>query len=182
MTWKRCHWQQNLTSWMGCLLLPWCTFTPLHAQSMSHPWKPIVYAHHAGGTGTASLRASASELIRTGFARRVVVRGLSRFAPGVDIWEPLPIRLPTSFRLPVPKPRQIYSQDTDQVLIVIPEPVGLFWAEWEEDGHRVTSFMYAGPILCEDVMLGPTPPGQVAVCVPFADRAEARFVPDPAGH
>jgi hypothetical protein len=108
-----------------------------------------------------------------------MVRAVSRFAPGADVWQPLPLRLPISFRLTVPKPRQIYSRETDQVLLVVPEPVGLFWAEWEENGHRVTSFMYAGPILCEDVMLGPTPPGQVAVCVPFADRAEARFVPDP---
>jgi hypothetical protein len=179
MTGKRCHLRQKLTSWMGHLSLLMCIFTPLHAQSMSQSWKTVVYAHRAGGTGAASLRASASELIRIGSSRRVVVRAVSRFAPGPGTWEPVPVRLPASFRLPPPKPRQIYSQDTDQVLLVIPEPVGLFWAEWEEDGHRVTSFMYAGPILCEDVMLGPAPPGQVAVCVPFPDRAEARFVPEP---
>jgi hypothetical protein len=180
MGWKRCRWQQNLASWVGCLLLTWGTFTPLHGQRMSQSWKPVVYAHHAGGTGTASLRASASELIRTGSPRQVIVREVSRFIPATDSWEPLPIRLPASFRVPVPKPRQVYSQDTDQVLLVIPEPVGLFWVEWEEEGHRLTSFMYAGPILCEDVMLGPAPPGQVAVCVPFADRAQASFVPDAA--
>jgi hypothetical protein len=80
----------------------------------------------------------------------------------------------------VPPPRQVYSQDTDQILLTISEPVGLFWVEWEEDGHRVTSFAFAGRTLCNDVMLGPAPEGRVAVCVPFADRAEARFVPDPA--
>jgi hypothetical protein len=145
-------------------------------------WKPVVYAHRAGSTGVASLRASASELIRTRSPRKVVVRALSRFVPETDTWEPLPVRLPASFRVPVPKPRHIYSQDTDRVLLVIPQPVGLFWAEWEENGRRTTSFLYAGPMLCEDVMLGPAPPGRVAVCVPFADRAEARFVPDPVRH
>jgi len=34
-------------------------------------------------------------------------------------------------------------------------------------------------VLCNDVHLGPAPEGEVAVCVPFADYAQARFVPAP---
>lgn len=152
---------------------------PLHGQKMTQSWKPAGYAHRATGTGTATLRASAPELLRTGSPRRLVVRAVLRFVPNSDRWEPLALSLPLSVRVPVPPRRQIYSGDTDQILLTIPESVGLFWIEWEEDGHRVTSFAYAGPTFCNDVMLGPSPAGRVAVCVPFIDRAEARFVPDP---
>jgi hypothetical protein len=172
---------RNLSPWLGfVLLLGSATLQPLHGQRMTQSWKPAGYLHRAAGTGTASLRASAVEMLRTGSARHLNVRAVLRFMPGTDRWEPLAISLPLSIRVPVPPPRQIYSGDTDQILLVIPEPVGLFWVDWQEDGHRVTSFAYAGPMLCEDVMLGPAPAGRVAACVPFADRAEARFVPDPA--
>jgi hypothetical protein len=36
------------------------------------------------------------------------------------------------------------------------------------------------PVLCNDIAMEPPPAGHVAMCVPFATRAEARFVPDPA--
>lgn len=164
-----------------CLLvLGSATLHHLQGQTKTQSWKPVGYAHRATGTGTASLRASASELLKTGSPRRLVVRAVLRFVSSGDRWEPLAILLPVSVRVPVPPPRQVYSQDTDQILLTIPEAVGLFWVAWEEDGRRVTSFAYAGPTLCNDVMLGPAPAGRVAVCVPFADRAEARFVPDPA--
>lgn len=161
------------------LLLSCIALTSLRGQTTTPPWQPAVYAHRAAGTGTASLRARTSTLVGTGSPRQVVIRAVSRFVPAADSWETLPISLPKSVRLPVPAARQIYSHDTDPVLLDIPGPVGLFWAEWLEDGHRVTSFLYAGPMLCEDVMLGPAPAGRIAVCVPFPDRAEARFVPDP---
>jgi hypothetical protein len=37
----------------------------------------------------------------------------------------------------------------------------------------------SGPILCQDIDLGPTPAGKMPACVPFADKAQARFVADP---
>lgn len=80
----------------------------------------------------------------------------------------------------MPQPRQISSADTDPILYTLP-PIGLFWVIWEEDGHRYSAAAYAGPVMCNDVMLGPEPPGRIAICVPFPDRAQARFVPDPAG-
>jgi len=58
--------------------------------------------------------------------------------------------------------------------------VGLFWLAWDEDGAPATALLFAGPILCNDVMLGTSPSGQIAMCVPFPDRAVARFLPDPA--
>ena len=172
---------RNVSLWLNLVLLPGsAAWQPVHGQKMIQSWKPAGYVYRAAGTGTASLRASASELIRIGSPRRLVVRAVLRFVPDTDCWEPLALSLPVSVRVPVPPPRQVYSGDTDQILLTIPESVGLFWIEWEEDGHWVTSFAYAGPMLCEDVMLGPAPAGRVAACIPFADHAEARFVPDPA--
>jgi hypothetical protein len=134
---------RNVSLWLNLvLLLGSSNWQPLHGQKMTQSWKPAGYAHRATGTGTATLRASASELLRTGSPRRLVVRAVLRFVPDSDRWEPLALSLPLS--VPVPPRRQIYSGDTDQILLTIPESVGLFWIEWEEDGHRVTSFAYAG--------------------------------------
>ena len=72
----------------------------------------------------------------------------------------------------------------------LPPEVALFWLQWGEqnDGERSAhslrcyrdALVTGGPILCNDVDLGPAPSGQVAACVPYADRAEARFVLTPA--
>jgi hypothetical protein len=74
----------------------------------------------------------------------------------------------------------VHSADTDPVILRIPDSVGLFWVAWAEDGVPATAFLFAGPVLCNDVMLSTPPPGQIATCVPFPDRAGARFVPDPS--
>ncbi|HEY8196597.1 MAG TPA: hypothetical protein VIG04_06445 [Gemmatimonadales bacterium] len=150
------------------------------AQGMTTQWKSVVYAHHAGGTGAGSLRARTSDLIHLSSPRHVAIRAVFRYDPETEAWRRLALEPLPAMTLTVAAPRQIYSAESDQVLLTIPLPVGLFWALWEEDGHRLASAIYAGPILCEDVMLGPAPPGRLAMCVPFADRAEARFVPDPS--
>jgi hypothetical protein len=66
-------------------------------------------------------------------------------------------------------------------------PIALYWLRWTEgfdsaDGTALRShdgFGNVGGRPCDDVRLGPAPAGMVAVCIPFIDRAEARFVPDP---
>jgi hypothetical protein len=73
-------------------------------------------------------------------------------------------------------------------LLVGPSEVALFWVQWLErvaedrTSPRETlreALAPAGPVLCNDVDLAPAPPGRVAACVPFTDRAEARHVPIP---
>jgi hypothetical protein len=150
------------------------------AQSRATQWKSVVYAHRTGGTGAGSLRARTSDLIHLSAPRRVAIRAVFRYVPETETWARLALDPLPSMTLKVALPRQVYSAESDPVLLTIPQPVGLFWALWEEDGHRLATAIYAGPMLCEDVMLGPAPPGRVAMCVPFADRAEARFVPDPS--
>ncbi len=143
-------------------------------------WKSVVYGSRTGGTGIGSLRARTSDLIHLKAPRHVAIRALFLYDPVKDAWAPMPLAPLPSITLRRARPRQIYSTESDPVLLTMPQPVGLFWAIWDEDGHRLASAVYAGRILCDDVMLGPAPPGHVAMCVPHADRAEARFVPDPS--
>lgn len=71
---------------------------------------------------------------------------------------------------------------TDPNVIELTNDIGLFWATWKEDGHDVRKFVYAAPVLCEDVHLRPAPPSMVAVCIPGESSALATFVPDPTLH
>jgi hypothetical protein len=142
--------------------------------------KPVLYAHRSVPTGVATLRTRSADLIRRGTSPEITVRAIYRYDATRDVWRREPSSQLPSVRVPIPAPKQIYTAETDPVLVTFP-PLGLFWAVWEEDGQRYTSAAYAGPIMCNDVMLGTAPSGRVSLCVPFADRAEARFVPDPSG-
>jgi hypothetical protein len=111
---------------------------------------------------------------------QLTLRALLRFDPEKAAWTPRSLPSPPSTTLSVLARRQAYSRDTDPVILLIPDSVGLFWAAWDEDGAPGAAFLFAGPVLCNDVMLSPPPPGQIAICVPLPDRAVARYVPDPA--
>lgn len=77
----------------------------------------------------------------------------------------------------------------ERVAFEVPREIALFWLVWTEQresnrsGRAVRlrdALVGSGPIQCNDLALGPEPEGRIAACVPFADRAEARFVPAPA--
>jgi len=150
----------------------------LPGQARPVPPRPLVFVWRAGPTGQATLRARTADLIHRMGPLRVTLRAIYKYDAQVDAWTRLLGPLPP-WTVPIPRPRQIYSPDSDPILHTFP-PVGLFWAIWDEDGQRYTSAAYAGPVLCNDVMLGPPPQGRVAMCVPVADGGAARFVPDPA--
>jgi hypothetical protein len=101
-------------------------------------------------------------------------------------------------RLPPPDMRRVWrlaplspqdASNGNRVAFELPQEVALFWLQSGEqnDGERSAhslryrdALVTSGPILCNDVDLGPPPSRQVAACVPYADRAEARFVLTPA--
>lgn len=149
----------------------------LPGQARAVPPRPVVFAWRAGPAGQATLRARTADLVHRTAPLQVTLRAIYKYDPQADAWTRL--RGPRqSWTVPIPRPRQIYSADSDLILHTLP-PVGLFWAIWDEDGQRYTSPAYAGPVLCNDVMLGPPPRGRVAMCVPLRDGGGARFVPDP---
>lgn len=141
--------------------------------------EPLVFILRDGRSGEATLRARTADWIHRRRPLRVEVQAIYRFDADADVWRHEQGAMP-AWTVPVPKPAPIQSADMDLVLHTFP-PVGLFWVIWEEDGRRFSSVAYAGPVLCNDVMIGPAPPGRVAMCVPFPDHAGARFVPEPAG-
>jgi hypothetical protein len=65
------------------------------------------------------------------------------------------------------------------------DPMGLYWVGWMQDGVRRGSFIFRGPVQCDDAALarlGPPPPGTVAACVPTESAGTPQFVPDPRVH
>jgi hypothetical protein len=92
------------------------------AQGMATQWKSVVYASRAGGTGTGSLRARTSDLIHLSSPRQVAIRAVFRYDPDTEAWERLALGPLPSMTLPVPSPRQIYSAESDKVLLTIPLP------------------------------------------------------------
>ena len=76
----------------------------------------------------------------------------------------------------------------DRPAFELPREVALFqvhWVEYHDDLPSARNMAYkdalvtSGPVLCNDIDMPPAPEGRVPACVPFADRAEARFVPSP---
>jgi hypothetical protein len=116
------------------------------------------------------------------------VATVCRYDPESDHWR----------RLPPPNPRLVNSIDPvspaearygERVVYSLPREPGLYWLYWAEqdDGNRSSrrirwrdARVAAGRVLCNDVALGAAPEGRIAACVPFANHAEARFVPEPA--
>jgi hypothetical protein len=60
-----------------------------------------------------------------------------------------------------------------------PDPIGLYWVGWTQDGAQHGTLIFRGPVQCNDLKLGDPPPGKVAACVPSENSAKAQFVPDP---
>ena len=82
--------------------------------------------------------------------------------------------------IPAGKKASEIEPGTLVVLSPITHRVGLFWLEWKEDGQTLSAFVHSGPVLCNDVRLGPPPkPDLIAQCVPGTNSARAVFVPDP---
>ncbi|HWP87049.1 MAG TPA: hypothetical protein VNM70_04160 [Burkholderiales bacterium] len=112
---------------------------------------------------------------------------LCRYDAAIDKWQLLPRpNPPVSWRL-VPGTDAEVAYGNRVIYEVQKEPA-LMWLHWLEQKEvnavkRLTVYREAtvvsGPVQCNDVSLGPPPPGKVALYVPFADRAEARFVPEP---
>jgi hypothetical protein len=88
-------------------------------------------------------------------------------------WEPVPV---------APGPRVLtcnHPVPFAELAALDATPVGTYWAVAEVDGQYEQALVYAGPVACNDVMLGPAPRGLVAVCARLPASARACFAPDP---
>ena len=105
-------------------------------------------------------------------------RGICRFDAETERWLEVPWHLLGS-AVPIAPSSAGAPGAEDRTLVRLPDERALFWVTWSEDDMRREAFATSGPLLCQDIELGSPPAGRVAVCLPFPDHAEARFVPIP---
>jgi hypothetical protein len=146
-------------------------------QTQNQAWQSVVYAYWDRATGTSSLRVHDFVLQGSGESRQFVFGSLWRYNVSAQKWVQVNLRVDHPIVLKAEK-RQVYSTESDQKIVSLIAEIGLFWAEWKEDGHSANTLIFAG-MLCEDVDIGNPPEGMIATCVPFANHAQAMFVPDP---
>jgi len=135
------------------------------------------------GTGFLSLRVDETALERHGRPLYFEARDICRYDAAADRWRVVPWSLPSRRIRILPRAAGEARADA-RVVLYLPREAALFrvrWIEADADGGQTAreTRLTSGAILCNDVMPGPDPPGRIAACVPFPDRAEARFVPQP---
>jgi hypothetical protein len=151
--------------------------TPVHA----------IVVRRAAGTGLASLQVDESWFLSHPEPVDFALHAMCRFEPDAGQWVSLPPpKTGWAWRIP---PRQATEAGMpERVVVRLPADVALYWLQWIERDHRDRrvgaesvreALAPSGPVLCNDIDLGPAPPGRIPACVPFPDRAEARFVPIP---
>ena len=147
-----------------------------------------VIAQRDPRSGAATLKVDEAWLQKHNMPVVFNLTTICRYDPATDQWQrmPPPDRR-VSWRL-VP----LSNADAalgNRVVYELPSETALFWLHWMEQNEvnvssRLTAYrdklVLSGPVQCNDIDLGAPPPGKIAACVPFANRAEARFVPEPA--
>lgn len=114
--------------------------------------------------------------------RQVAFRlhGIWRYEPERDRWvRVVKAFVPLEYAISPSRPKEVAKP---RVLLELPEPIGLYYVAWAENGEARNAFGFNGPVNCNDVTLGEPPVGKVAVCIPFENSAKAKFVPDPRLH
>jgi hypothetical protein len=151
------------------------------AQAGDEASRSIVYAFRDPKTGMCSLNANGYLLSKLDEPRKVTFVSLWKFNPDLMRWQHVDFTVKDSVVIK-PVKREIYSHATDPLLVQLTKEVGLFWAEWTENGISANTLVFSGAILCNDIMIGNPPEDMIATCVPFKDSAKAMFVPDPKIH
>jgi hypothetical protein len=131
--------------------------------------------------GMLTLKANGYLCAHSGEPREFQILRLWRFDPTTEKWSKVEL-FPTKPVVIRSDKRDIYTEKTDQEMLALTREIGLFWAEWREDGHVVKTLLFSGPVQCQDLDLSPPPRGKIAACIPFPDHAEARWIPDPGIH
>jgi hypothetical protein len=131
-------------------------------------------------SGHADLRVDENSLREHGSVVAVHVIRACTLDPQGNTWRTSSVPVSRTFKLATLDE----AKQGERIVYAPREAIGLVWIEWYEQDERRqrrdrATFLVSGPILCNDVAIHALQ-GTVAVCVPFANRAEARAVPDPA--
>jgi hypothetical protein len=143
------------------------------------------------GTGHAALKVNEMWLQQHNAPVSFQVINVCRYDATTNRWQALPPPDPRVRWRIAPQSGE-EARSGERTAFELPRETALFWVGWtEEDDRRGRpqsagnvlfrqTLVTSGPVLCNDIAIGTLPIAQVAACVPFADHAEARFVPDPA--
>jgi hypothetical protein len=164
------------------------------APPAATPGPGVIRAHRDPATGFGSLRIDEDRLLRAGAPVDYLLRAICRYDPAGDRWSAVPwhyVGVPVRLE---PRPPG-GGPEAARALVDLPREVALYWVQWTEvppatlagrlaGSPEVTpvaheALVTSGPILCNDVDVGPATGGRVPACVPFPDRAQARLVPAP---
>jgi len=172
--------------WIAAALVCFCASAAASEQTKpeTFPSGGAISVRRQTKTGWASVQVDETMLRRP---VNFLLRGFCKYDPDKRHWQQVPwhlLGLPT--RLEPPMPGLIHPL----VLVNLPQEISLFAVYWTEAGAAPAGhgsytpvwreqIVTSGPVLCEDLHIGPPPEGMVAACVPFKDSAEARFVPRP---
>jgi hypothetical protein len=128
-------------------------------------------------TGPTRDAAATLEQPTTREIRKVELKDLAvwRYDPAADRWTPVAGDVMRRVLFEPVRP----SANPAATQPLRPNPIGLYWAAWMQDGVPRGTFIFRGPVQCDDVNLGEPPAGKVAACVPSENSAKAQFVPDP---
>ncbi|HEV3141508.1 MAG TPA: hypothetical protein VGY57_13370 [Vicinamibacterales bacterium] len=158
---------------------------PRAAAPQPPPDIRAIALRRATGTGHMTLQVDESWFARRPAAIEFVLRDVCRYDQSTDRWSR--VTMPhegVGARIAA----RAAADAGERVAVRLPQETALFWIRWleREAGDRSArnqsfhdTLATSGPILCQDIDLGAAPAGRVPACVPFADKAQARFVPDP---
>lgn len=143
-------------------------------------WRAAVYDQRDQKTGVCWLRANGS-LMRGKEPR--VFKFIAFWKYNVDQQKWIRIRTDTPEAVRVDTTDSgMHFRNNDQFLMKLTDQIGLFWVKWEEDGYRVEKQVFSGPVMCNDIMIGPPAEGMIATCIPGENFGRAAHVPDPRVH
>jgi hypothetical protein len=146
-----------------------------------------IVVHRDGASGRADLRVDEAWVSAHGKPVDFHVDRVCRYDAQAHEWQlqALPDPRRTSRIAPLTPAEAAAGA---RVAFELPPEPGLFWLRWSESDERERdaravrrreATIVSGPMRCNDVFMGAPPEGTVAACVPFANSAEARFVPPP---
>ncbi len=144
-------------------------------------WKSVVYSHRDENSRMCSLRVDEALLRQSDGSRSFEFVALWRYDSKKKAWGVV------DFDAPQPIPLEPLDGETsdsaiDRTIVNLTDRLGLYCAEWQEDGHRAWTLVVSGTVPPGVLSVGDPPDGYVAVYVPDADQLQATFVPDPEIH
>ncbi len=159
----------------------WASLKDMLVGVVPDGFRSVVYAYRDPKTGRCSLMANGAILqweLKLN-SRKFKFLDAWRYDPANARWERLQEPPPKAATITADPKRNVFSSLTDQVLIYLTDKTGLYWVRWLEEGKLLQMPVLCGPIMPQDYSVAPPPKGMVIAGIPYEDRAEVKYIPDP---